>query len=252
MKSKIAFWVLLPTLLLTAVSELHAKSDKDLEEFRRIADENSRILAEATQSINSLRQEVQALRGAIDEVKYFSQQETQKNEKMIRDFDYRLTGMEERMGLMGSQLQEMVSKPAPEGAKKKGAESTTEDALYHKALAEINSQNFKTAVGLFEDFIKKFPKSTLADNAQYWKGEALFGLKDYPNAALEFQKVVQKYPKSDKVPGAVLKQGYCFFEIKEYADARVFLNKVISEYPASDAAASAKDKLERIDQLFKK
>ncbi|QQR81891.1 MAG: tol-pal system protein YbgF [Deltaproteobacteria bacterium] len=244
MKNK---FIRISLMLLVFSSVAYAKSEKDLDEIKRLEDSNSKILAEATQSINALRQEVQALRGAVDEVKYFSQQDTQKNEKMIRDFDLRLTGMEERMGLMGSQLQEVVSKPT-ENAKKKGSES--EETLYHKALAEINAQNFKTAVGIFDDFIKKFPKSDLADNAQYWKGEALFGLKDFPNAALEFQKVVQKYSKSDKVPGAVLKQGYCFFEIKEYPDARIFLQKVITEYPASDAAASAKEKLEKIEQIL--
>ena len=238
-------------LILMSSTVFAGKLDKEIEELKQISDSNSKILAEAVQTLNTLKQEIQALHGAVDEVKYFSQQETQKNEKMIRDFDLRITGVEERIGLIGNQMQDFL-KPAgeatKEGAKKKGSE--TEEALYHKALSEINSQNYKTAVELFDQFIKKFPKSSLADNAQYWKGEALFGMKDFPNAALEFQKVVQKYPKSDKVPGAVLKQGYCFFEIKEYADARIFLQKVITTYPASDAAVSAKEKLEKIDKTL--
>ncbi len=240
---------------LSFIAVAGGKTDRDIEELKQLSDSNSKILAEAVQSINSLRQEVQSLQGSVQEIKHFSEQQTQTNEKMIKDFDLRITTVEERMGVLSSQLQDFLNKPVEstpkEGAKKKGNEASSsqpqsETELYHKALAEINSQNHKAALGLLDDFIKKFPKSSLVDNAQYWKGEALYGMKDYPNAALEFQKVVQKYPKSEKVAGAILKQGYCFYEIKDYEDARVFLQKVISKYPKSDVAVSAKEKLERM------
>lgn len=238
---------------MSSIDAAGGRTDRDIEELKQLSDSNSKILAEAVQSINSLRQEVQALQGTVQEIKHFSEQQTQTNEKMIKDFDLRITTVEERMGVLSSQLQDFLNKPveslSKEGAKKKAndtSSSPSEKELYNKALSEINSQNHKAALGLLDDFIKKFPKSSLVDNAQYWKGEAYYGMKDYPNATLEFQKVVQKYPKSEKVAGAILKQGYCFYEIKAYDDARIFLQKVISKYPKSDAAVAAKEKLEKM------
>jgi tol-pal system protein YbgF len=154
--------------------------------------------------------------------------------------------MEERLSLFESQLQEALTKG---GGKAGTSPSGDEGELYRKALAEVNAQNYKAAMPLFDQFLKKFPKSAMADNAQYWKGESLYGLKQFPEAILEFQKVVKKFPKSDKVPAAILKQGYCFFEAKEYLDAKAFLQKVVTLYPKSDEASKARDKIKQIDEV---
>ncbi len=223
------------------------KESQEIIELRNIQEANSKILAETVQNISVIRQELQEMKGALEETRHFFQEESQKNEKLLRDFDLRLTGIEERVTLHGEQLKEIMATPG----NKHHAESG-EEALYHKALSEVNTQNYQAAITLFDQFIAKHPKSTLADNAQYWKGEALFALKDYPNAVLEFQKVIKKYPKSDKIPGAVLKQGYCFFEKKEYGDAKIFLQKVIADHPHSEEAGEAREKLAKIDQILSK
>ena len=87
----------------------------------------------------------------------------------------------------------------------------------------MNTQNYKQAITLFNDFLKKFPKSNLADNAQYWKGEALFALKDYPNSVMEFQKVITNYPKSDKVPGIQINR-FCASGLQAIAQAAQAIN----------------------------
>lgn len=223
------------------------REGQEIGELRNIQEANSKILAETVQNITVIRQELQELKGALEETKHFFQEESQKNEKLLRDFDLRLTGIEERVTLHGEQLKEMMATPRGKHRAESG-----EEALYHKALSEVNTQNYQSALTLFDHFMAKYPKSTLADNAQYWKGEAFFSLKDYPNAVLEFEKVIKKYPRSDKVPGAILKQGYCFFEKKEYGDAKVFLQKVITDHPRSEEAGEAREKLAKIDQILSK
>ncbi len=224
-------------------------TDQDIAELKRVQEVNSKTLAEAVQNITALRQELQELKGSIEEAQHFIQEGTSKNDKILREFDYRLTGVEERMTLQASELAELSSKMIP---KKKGVVTEAESTLYRRALTEINLQNFKSSLQLFTQFLEKYPRSVLADNAQYWKGEALYASKDYPNAVLEFQKVIKKYPKSEKVPGAILKQGYSLYEAKEYLDSKAFLQKVITNYPKSDEAAEAKERIQKIDLLLAK
>lgn len=230
----------------------HPRLEQDVADLKRVQETNSKILADTAQQVTTLQQALQALKGAGEENNHFIQEGGQKNEKMLREFDYRLSGIEERLTLFQTQLNEFLSKGRVASTGKKGAESEAEGALYHRALAEINLQNFKEAKDLFERFLQKYPKSSLAGNAQYWKGEALYALKDYPAAILEFQKVIQKYSKSDKVPGAVLKQGYCFYEMKNYLDSKAFLKKVLADYPRSEEAAHAEERIAKIDKALAK
>ncbi len=252
MLRKILFFIFSLSLLTSSFSLAWAgKLDQEVDELKRIQDTNNKTLADTVQAVTSLRQEMQELKGSLEELKHFFQEGSQKNDKMINEFDYRLTGMEERVTLLHEQMQDFLNKSQAPG--KKGSKSEeSEESLYKHALSDVNTQNYKVALQTFDKFLQKYPKSSLADNAQYWKGEAYFALKDFPNAVLEFQKVVKKYPKSDKVPGAILKQGYAFFEIKEYMDAKAFLQKVITEFPTSEAASSAKEKLQKVDQILAK
>jgi tol-pal system protein YbgF len=245
----LSFLVLLTLAAFSLEARSPKASDEDIEELHRIQESNSAILADTVQKINTVQVDIQAMKGALEENRHFFEQESQKNEKILKDFDLRLTGMEERLSLFESQIQELLSK----GGGKAGAAPAGEEAdLYRRALAEINAQNYRAAIPLFDQFLKKYPKSSMADNAQYWTGEALYGLKQFSEAILEFQKVVKRFPKSDKIPAAVLKQGYCFFEAKEYLDAKAFLQKVIAEFPKSEEASKARDKIQQIDDILSK
>lgn len=234
----------LALILTVSFQTLWADSSKEeLQELKRVQEANAKILADTGLAVNELRREVQALRGFIDETKYFFQQESEKNQKLSRDFDFRITGLEERISLHQKQLEEFLAQGTKKGA-------APEEADYRKALSEINLGNYGSALKLFEAFMKKYPKSSLADNAQYWRAEALYASRDFPAALLEFQKVVKKFPESEKAPGAILKQGFCLYEQKSYEDARLFLGQLIQNYPTSDEAAEAKERLKKIDALL--
>lgn len=249
MKKLSLFFVFLILIAFPCPFSMAGDNTKELQlqidELKRIQESDSKILAETAQTLTSMRQELQAIQGAADEAKYFTQEESSKNDKMLKDYDLRLTSMEEKLSLYGNQLQDFLGKPT---VAQKGKEEET--ALYKKGLSEINVQNYKSALQIFNQFMTKYPKSSLTPNAQYWKGEALYALREYPQAVLEFQKVVKKYPKSNKVPGAILRQGYCFYETQSYLDAKAFLQKVAVDFPNSDEAGLAKEKIQTIDHLL--
>jgi tol-pal system protein YbgF len=115
--------------------------------------------------------------------------------------------------------------------------------LYNASLAAYKEGKFEESTRNFKDFLKKYPKSDLADNAHFWIGESYLALKQYEQAILAFQDVIKKYPKGNKVPGAYLKQAMAFLEIKDKTSSRLLLKKIIKNYPKSNEAKIAQAKL---------
>jgi len=136
-----------------------------------------------------------------------------------------------------------VEKPVPEVKK---PEESPEKRLYNLTLGLYREEKYEEAIAGFKNFIKKFPKSKLADNAQFWVGESYMALKQHEQAILAFQTVIKKYPKGNKVPNAILRQALAFYEIKDKTSARLLLKKLIKKYPRSSEAKIAKAKLKTI------
>lgn len=137
----------------------------------------------------------------------------------------------------------VAKKPVPEVKK---PEESPEERLYNLTLGLYRQEKYEEAIAGFKNFIKKFPKSKLADNAQFWIGESYMALKQYEQAILAFQSVIKKYPKGNKVPNAILRQALAFYEIKDKTSARLLLKKLIKKYPKSSEAKIAKAKLRTI------
>jgi len=136
-----------------------------------------------------------------------------------------------------------AAKPVPDI---KQPEVSPEKKLYDLTLKLYREEKYEETIAGFANFIKKFPKSKLADNAQYWVGESYMALKQYEQAILAFQTVIKKYPKGNKVPNAILRQALAFYEIKDKTSARLLLKKLIKKYPKSSEAKIAKAKLKTI------
>jgi len=115
---------------------------------------------------------------------------------------------------------------------------------YNAAYADFTKGNYTLAIAGFEDFLKRYPQSELADNAQYWIGESYFSQGDFESAAVQYDRVIQKYPKGDKVPGALLKKGLSYLELNRTAEGVVLLQHVIETYPGSEEAALARDRIQ--------
>jgi len=139
------------------------------------------------------------------------------------------------------------SAPAPEGAaadeEPKPSLGGIEDT-YNAAYADFSKGSYSLAIAGFQDFLKRYPQSELADNAQYWIGESHFSQGDFEAAAAQYELVIQKYPKGDKVPAALLKRGLCFFETNRTPEGVVLLQHLIETYPQSEEAALARDRLQ--------
>jgi len=126
------------------------------------------------------------------------------------------------------------------------AQSGHVDSDYREALELIRSGQCNQAAPKLRDFIRKNPKSDLADNAQYWIGACYYGQHDYNRAIRELSDVMLKYPKGDKAPAALLMLAQAFADSGDKIDARLVLQKLISEHPRSEEAERGKQQLQSL------
>lgn len=115
--------------------------------------------------------------------------------------------------------------------------------LYDVNMDLYRKEKYEEAIAGFKNFLRKYPKSKLADNAAFWTGESYMALKQYEQAILAFQKVMKKYPRGNKVPNALLRQALAFYELNDKTSAKLLLKKLIKKYPKSNEAKIAKNKL---------
>jgi tol-pal system protein YbgF len=125
-------------------------------------------------------------------------------------------------------------------------QETSELSLYDSSLATYREGKYQEAMEGFQDFLKRYPKSDLADNAYFWIGESYMALGRYEQAILSYQEVIKKFPTGNKVPSALLRQAIAFVEIKDEMSAKLLLQKIIKNYPSSSEAKIAQTKLKSL------
>ncbi|MBN1905006.1 MAG: tol-pal system protein YbgF [Deltaproteobacteria bacterium] len=210
--------------------------------------------------IESLRSEMRALTGRIEETEYLVKRNMEKElgdsngggsiaerlnrlEKMVKE-QQRYLGMEP-----------FVTVPS-EGAASSGGfadldnismeNKPKDEALYDSSLLLYKRDQFKEALGGFRSFLAEYPKSELADNAQFWIGECYMSMGQYKEAAIAFDDVIKKYPDANKVPGAYLRQAIAWQELDDITMTKLLLNKLIKAYPGTPEAKRAEEILAKL------
>jgi len=237
-----------------------------MEDFRKSQIEKENQLrtqyAELYATVDRLQEQIQLLNGKIEE-KNYRQNTTlsgdtgdsidvrvnnlEQTSLSIKD---RLLRIEEYLALDGATKKTSSGKMVPEKppAKEKAdippAKELAENDLYAKAKQDFDSGELETARTGFQEFLKRYPKSAIADSAQFWVGEIFYRQKWYEKAILEYQKVIENFPKGNKVQAALLKQGFSFFNLGDKSNGKLILKELINKYPSSNEAKIAKQKLE--------
>ncbi len=233
-------------------------------------------LADTRANLNQLQRDLNVLKEKVEEVRYQMDgrisQSSREGGQRIKELEGRMAKIDDDLKAQGTLLkareeelrilQEAVrpGQGSKEATVSKGAEGSTGIARekvpgeseavrkdYEEAMKLLDRKDYKTAIARFRDFLKKFPKSDLADNAQYWIGESHYALKEFDQAILAFDEVERQYPNGDKVPAALLKQGFAFAELGDKVDARLILKKLMDRYPQSQEAVKAKQKLKALE-----
>jgi len=205
---------------LRLVRELEARLDENTEFLRQLR-------ADTGSQFEELTQRVEVLGGKVDEN---AERFTRLSEK-VDEVRYSPKTQADTLGAAGDTLAIGYSEAAK---------------AYRDAYLDITAGNYELARMGFEEFLKNYPESELADNAQYWIGESYYAKDQYKEAYAAFKKVLDNYPKGDKIPSALLKAAYCSFSLGREQEGRKYLEELIAKYPLSEEARLAQEKIKSL------
>ena len=133
------------------------------------------------------------------------------------------------------QLALPVPRPSGEGGQAPIL-ATDPATLYETGHAAYLLGNYELALLAFQEYLRSFPDTELADNALYWTGESHFSQKRFLPAITTFEELLTRFPASEKATSARMKQGFAHIERGDSDTGIAQLRKLVEDYPFSDEA----------------
>ncbi len=125
---------------------------------------------------------------------------------------------------------------------------SSEKTLYDTAYGQLQSRDYEAAAQSLKQLIQQHPKGEYTANAAYWLGEVSLIQGHLEEAEKAFAMVYHQYPKHPKAGDALLKLGYVAHARGDVAQAKKLLTQVIQHYAGSASARLAQARLEKIKQ----
>jgi TolA-binding protein len=117
---------------------------------------------------------------------------------------------------------------------------------YDSANSDYMAGQYDLAVIGFQEFIKAFPKSELADDAQVSICNAYLQDHKDQEAVDACDLAIRTYPNSNSIPAAYYRKGLALSNLKNAAGAREAWETVVKNFPDSFEAGLARQGLERL------
>jgi len=206
-----------------AILDLRERVERQGEEIQNF----QRSLLEQQNQFEALREETARLRGEKEELT----QELRRQQELSQGVDDRLKKFEPTKVKVDGV--EFVADPA-------------ETKAYEDALAVFRKGDFGAASTVFNDFIKRNPKSGYVVPSLFWLGNAQYANRSYTNAITNFNTLLSKAPNHMRAAESMLSVANCQLELKDLKAARTTLGDVVKNYPHTEAAAAASERLAKL------
>ncbi|WP_239692468.1 YbgF trimerization domain-containing protein [Microbulbifer mangrovi] len=197
--------------------------------------------AEAYYQMQVLQQEVQELRGAVEELKHEVKRLRQQRTEDYMDLDRRISKLTgdtpasdaPDSGDAGGSTPG-TQQPAANGNDSAPVASESERDRYQASFGLARSGDYTGASKAFKSLLDDFPNGQYAPNANYWLGEIALVQGNVEEARTWFVALLDGYPNSSKVWDGRYKLGTVYHQLGDDAKAKELLEQVA----ASDARAS--------------
>ena len=202
---------------------------------------------ELAYQLQVLQQDMQNLRGMVEELQHSLKQLQSTQEDRYLDLDKRVQALQQEVAQANrhSQASDTSGTEIADVNNEEPitASSANEKALYEKGLDLIRKRQYDLAIQQLQTVISRYPNGDLTANAYYWMGE-VYAAKpqpDYDKARQALAQVMTYFPDSRKVPDAAFKLGKVYFFMGDCKRSRDTLNQVIKNYEGKSVAKLAKD-----------
>lgn len=203
-------------------------------------------VAELYYQFQVLQQEVQQLRGMVEEQNHQIKKLKQQRLDDYLDLDRRLSAAGSGTDSTGGSSS-TVSAPSggiSTGAKPVSAASSADELKSYKVAINLllKEQKHDEAIAALKQHLQDYPDGRYSANAQYWLGEIYLVKNDLSSAAQWFEQLLRDSPNHSKAPDAQFKLAKVYHMQGNNAAAKTLLQQVIATN--SNAAQLAKDYLD--------
>jgi TolA-binding protein len=124
--------------------------------------------------------------------------------------------------------------------------SVSPQKLFDTARGDYMAGQYDLAILGWEDYVKSFPKSDMADDAQV--GICAAYIQDAKNdkAVAACDLAIRTYPTGDKIAEAYYRKGLALSNLKDISGARAAWEEVVKRYPSTQEAGLSQQGLERL------
>ncbi|MGH8497969.1 MAG: tol-pal system protein YbgF [Methylococcales bacterium] len=247
-------WIyLLPVLTLPAAAKSAPNEDLATRVARLENSQSGQALSDMLDRIDRLQNEVQQLRGGIDEIRHVVDRVQDRQQSLYLDLDKRLLSLEgaasgpvppkapEPNTVENSRQPEIPDPPASESEIAPPVNRTEQDTSTGRTPVEDNlAQDTSTA---------KTPRSPKPGDEEKIYQEAFVYLNSgrYDDAIANFSRLIEAFPTGEFADNAQYWLGETFYVKREFDAARTNFSLVMEKYPASNKIPDAMLKLGYIE-----
>lgn len=103
--------------------------------------------------------------------------------------------------------------------------------LYNRAHTMLIRGNYKAAIIYFDELLKRYPNSELADDATLWKGKTYLEVKEFQNAAQVLEYFIIYYSYSELYSEAIFTLAWSYYQLGlQNAINRNYFNKAATRF----------------------
>lgn len=194
--------------------------------------------------MQAMQEELQSLRGMVEQQAYEIKRLKQQRLDDYLDVDKRLSELTRQQQSTTQQLpltsvSSESTSPTTVSSSVIGNNSQAADALYNEGISLLlDKQDYDGAKAKFADYLDKYLGGKYTPNVYYWQGQILFANGEKKAAADNFELLISEYPSHLKVPDAQFKLARIYFDQGKKKEAKEILDQVaLSD---TDAALLAK------------
>ena len=227
---------------------------------------NNDVVMSLYLQLETLQQEVQSIRGLLEEQSYqIRRMESEQRDRYI-DIDGRLSGISTPVSssstnvgvtsaVGGGNIPEDSGYLLPAVISAQNLDEAqapvpkSEQEVYRSALnLLLEESEYEASISLFQEYIDSYPEGRYLTNAYYWQGEAFILAKHYAKAKDVFLQIISEFPEDPKSPGAMLKLGVAYKQLGDIELATQTWSNLSVEYPEnSTEIRAAEDYLRRAE-----
>lgn len=225
------------------VAAIASSTDDRITQLERISNAQGQLLTQLQQQLSDSQRDIDTLRGQIQTNQYQLEQIVERQKIILQQID-ELGSKGASSSASTSTSNGSAASSASTGSSSPAASTGNEKQDYDNAVAMVNDKSkTDSAISAFQDFVKRYPKSSYQSNANYWLGQLFYSKGKKDDASYYYATVVKNYPKSPKASESMLKVGIIMQEKGDKASAKAVYQRVVSLYPNTAIAKQAEKRL---------